>query len=321
MAHDETEWDRYLPDPAVDYRAVTGTPVRIGPEADNQIPLQLAGGPTLFLGLDRTEDPRAPGTVVELQLDWTRLPGPPASGITPLLVAWTPGGGVLQLAPEEPDPGEVAPGMRILGGPELVLRVPPAQVRTWIARLLSLPRRDVLDRRGEQLVWLGDLDPAGRLLLQRIVRTDRCLVVQPAGTAEADRLAPPSAFADLDPRLRARLAGSTRVYGPQGHLSAELYAVESERGPDGTDRTVARVHAMAGRWGRPDVTIGRPTWRNDDGPSRWWMTVHESPDGCPIPVEVPELAGAAWWVECGRLLPSPPPARSPAHRRRHPGDR
>lgn len=321
MAHDETEWDRYLPDPAVDYRAVAGTPVRIGPEADNQIPLQLAGGPTLFLGLDRTEDPRAPGTVVELQLDWTRLPGPPASGITPLLVAWTPGGGVLQLAPEEPDPGEVAPGMRILGGPELVLRVPPAQVRTWIARLLSLPRRDVLDRRGEQLVWLGDLDPAGRLLLQRIVRTDRRLVVQPAGTAEADRLAPPSAFADLDPRLRARLAGSTRVYGPQGHLSAELYAVESERGPDGTDRTVARVHAMAGRWGRRDVTIGRPTWRNDDGPSRWWMTVHESPDGCPIPVEVPELAGAAWWVECGRLLPSPPPARSPAHRRRHPGDR
>lgn len=308
MAHDETEWDRYLPDPAVDYRTVAGTPVRVGPEADNQIPLQLAGGPTLFVGVDRTEDPRAPGTVVELQLDWTRLPGPPAAGITPLLVAWTPGGGVLQLAPEEPDALEVAPGMRILGGPELVLRVPPAQARAWIARLLALPRREVLDRRAEQLVWLGDLDHAGRLLLQRITRTGRGLVVEPAGTAEADRLAPPSAFAGLDPLLRARFAGSTRVYGPQGHLSAELYAVERERGPDGTEQAIDRVRAMAGRWGRPDFTTGSPTWRNGDGASRWWMTVHESPAGCPIPLEVPELAGAACWVESGRLLPSPPAA-------------
>jgi len=246
--------------------------------------------------------------VVELQLDWTRLPGPPAAGITPLLVAWTPGGGVLQLAPEEPDALEVAPGMRILRGPELVLRVPPAQARTWIARLLALPRREVLDRRAEQLVWLGDLDHAGCLLLQRITRTGRGLVVEPAGTAEADRLAPPSAFAGLDPLLRARFAGSTRVYGPQGHLSAELYAVERERGPDGTEQAIDRVRAMAGRWGRPDFTAGSPTWRNGDGASRWWMTVHESPAGCPIPLEVPELAGAACWVESGRLLPSPPAA-------------
>lgn len=312
MSDNASAWNRFIPHPGIDFRGPAGAPVRVGPEADNQLALQLRDGPTLFISFDRSEDPSAPGTTVELTMDWTRVPGPPAPGITPLVVAWTPGGGVLQLAPEQPDDAEVAPGARILGGPELVLNVPPTQVPTWIGRLLALPRRSVLDPRREQTVWLGAVDEHGRLVLQRMVHTGHDIVLEPAGTADPDRLAPPWALGHLDPLLRARRAGSTRVYGRSGeHLSADLFAIEADVGVDGVDLSPARLRAAADRRAPMDGTSALPIWRWTDGGIRRWITLHESRQTCPIPLEVPELDGAAGWVECGES-PSPAAPRPPA---------
>ena len=319
MPHDANAWLPFLPVVDGGYDQVAGTPVTIWPAADGQIAMTLRDGPALFVSFDSDEDPHAASTLVEITLDWTRVPGPPASGITPLVVAWTTGGGVWQLAPEHPDPGEVAPGMRVLGGPEFVLAVHPRHLRYWVERLLAMPRRSVLDRRAEQVLWLGAVDPAGRPLLQRIRHTARTIELDPAGSVDHDRMAPASALADLDPRLRARWAGSTRVYAGTGHLTADLFAVESERAADGIERAGERVHEALRRlgWSRED-NGELTTWRQSDGPSRSWVTVHPTRASCPIPLQVQELDGAACWVERGQFLTDEPvqPGRSRSGPRR-----
>lgn len=303
MPPDANAWARFLP--AVDggYDRIAGTPVTIWPAADGQIAMTLLDGPALFVSFDSDEDPHAAGALAQITLDWTRVPGPPASGITPLVAAWTTGGGVWQLAPEHPDPSGVAPGMRVLGGPEFVLAVPPGQLRYWVGLLLAMPRRSVLDRRVEQVLWLGAVDPAGRPLLQRIRQSARNIEIEPVGSVDPDMLAPASALADLDPRIRARWAGSTRVYAGTGHLTAELFAVESERAADGIERAGDRVHEALRRlgWSR-EVNGNLTTWRQSDGPSRRWVSVHQTRASCPIPLQVQELDGAACWVERGQFL-------------------
>lgn len=315
MPHDANAWLSFLPAVDCEYDRVAGTPVTIWPAADGQIVLTLRDGPALFVSFDSDEDPHAAGTFAEITLDWTGVTGPPASGITPLVVAWTAGGGVLQLAPEHPDPGEVAPGMRLLGGPEFVLAVPPRQLRYWIHQLLAMPRRSVLDRRMEQVLWLGAVDPNGWPSLQRICHGDRSIEVHLVGSVHPDLLAPVSALAGLDPRTRARWAGSTRVYAGAGHLTAELFAVESERGVDGIERAGERLHEALRRlgWSREDGG-GRTTWRQSDGPSRWWVALHPTRASCPIPLQVPELDGAARWVERGEFLAVEPVQPVPASR-------
>lgn len=319
MPHDPRSWDAYLPAADVGHGGIAGTVVDVGPEADGQLVLSLRDGPALFVSFDRAEDPAAPETTVELTLDWTRVPGPPASGITPLLVAWTAGGGVLQLAPEEPDPAQIAPGARVLGGPELLLRVPPRDVLTWIDRLLRLPRRFRLDPRPEQLVWLGGLDPAGRLQLHRLRLTPRRIELEPAGSAAASDLAPASPLAGPMPALRTRWAGRTEAIGPTGRLTAELFAVESMPGPDASEGAPRHVVEALDRigWSR-DARASPPVWRQaGDGVTRWFA-LHRDPAGCPVPLQIPELAGAGCWIERGELLappsrsspPSPPPRRS-----------
>ncbi|WP_420124543.1 hypothetical protein [Nakamurella sp.] len=317
MPHDPTTWDALLPAAGVDRSGRWGTTVDVGAEADGQIVVALRGGPALFVSFDRDEDPSAPATTVDLTLDWTRLPGPPASGISPLLVAWTGGGGVLQLAPEEPDPWGTAPGARVLGGPEFVLRIPPREVSTWIDRLLRLPRRCRLDPRPEQLVWLGGLDPSGRLQLTRLRRTPHRIELTPAGTAAASDLGPVPPLVDLLPAMRTRWAGATEVIGPSGRLIAELFAVESSLGPDGTDRTADQVVDALDRsgWTR-DGRPGPPVWRQaGDGVTRWFG-LHQDPARCPVPLQVPELAGATCWIERGELLSPPAAAPAPSPRRR-----
>ena len=310
MPHDPRSWDAYLPAADVGHGGIAGTVVDVGPEADGQLVLSLRDGPALFVSFDRAEDPAAPETTVELTLDWTRVPGPPASGITPLLVAWTAGGGVLQLAPEEPDPAQIAPGARVLGGPELLLRVPPRDVLTWIDRLLRLPRRFRLDPRPEQLVWLGGLDPAGRLQLHRLRLTPRRIELEPAGSAAASDLAPASPLIDLLPTLRTRWAGTTQAMGPVGRLTAELFAVESEHVADGSDQAADRVFEALRRVGWPRDGDGwPPVWRQvGDGVTRWFA-MHQDLTRCPVPLQIPELAGASCWIERGELL-TPPPSRS-----------
>lgn len=307
MPHDPRAWDGYLPHPGIDYGPVAGTAVEVGAEADGQIVLVLRDGPALFVSFGRDEDPSAPATTVGITLDWTRILGPPAAGITPLVVAWTAGGGVLQLAPEEPDPLGTAPGARVLGGPEFGMSVPARAVPLWIDRLLRLPRRFTLDRRPEQLIWLGGLNGGGRLQLDRLHRTEERLVLAPAGTADAGELAPGSPLAGLAPALRSRWAGATHTQGPTGRLTAELFAIESERAAGGAERApdlvVESLHR--GGWTR-DGSVRPPTWRQiGDGVTRW-VTVHADPTGCPVPIEVPELAGACCWVERGELLAAPP---------------
>lgn len=319
MPHDPRDWDPYLPHPTVDYGAVAGTTVEVGAEADGQIVLTLRDGPALFVSFGRDEDPFAPGTKVEITLDWTRVEGPPATGVTPLIVAWTAGGGVLQLAPEVPDPAGTAPGARVLGGPEFVLCVPPSDAPVWIDRLLRLPRRFVLDRRPNHLVWLGGLDPAGRVQLSRLRRTEHQLLLDPAGAVDAAGLAPGSPLTDLAPGLRSRRAGGTRADGPAGRLSAELFAVESDRADDGSDQAAARlIDSMRGTGWTRDSTPWPPVWRHiGDGVTRW-VALHENRSSCPVPLQVPELDGASCWVERGELLaaPSAPAAPPPARPRR-----
>lgn len=322
MAPDSLEWDTCLPGPEVDFRAIAGHPVRVGAEADGQIVLLCRDGPALFVSFDRTEDPTAPGTTVDITLDWTRVAGPPASGVTPLVVAWTAGGGVLQLAPEEPDPGADAPGARTLGGPEFGLRVPPRQAAVWIDRLLRLPRRFALDHRPEQLVWLGGLDPGGRVQLHRLHRNESHLSLEPAGSVDAVTVAPDSPLERLLPGLRTRLAGRSHVSGPHGRLTAELYAVESVTADDGSEQAAGLVGGAMGRagWARDDSTP-RPLWRRTHDGVTEWVALHADPGGCPIPLDVPELRGAACWVERGELLAAPPspsvsPSVSPSSRRR-----
>lgn len=322
MPHDPRTWDAFLPAAGIGGGGIAGTVVEVGDEADGQIVLTLTNGPALFVSFDRAEDPLAPGTAVELTFDWTRVAGPPASGITPLVVAWTAGGGVLQLAPEEPDPLDVAPGARLLGGPEFVLRVPAHDLVAWIDRLIRLPRRFVLDRRPDQLIWLGDLDPDGRrLVLHRLRRAEHHLLLDPAGTAAVSDLAPTSPLIGPLPSARSRWAGRTEVVGPAGRLTADLFAVESEYRADGSDRAVGRVVEALSRIGWPrDGQRWPPVWRQaGDGRTRWWA-VHEDPSGCPIPLLVPELGGAACWVERGELLrlPAPPPPAAPGRRIRRP---
>lgn len=317
MTHDPRTWDAFLPAAGVGAGGIAGTIVDVGPEADGQLVLALRNGPALFVSFDRDEDPLAPATTVELTLDWTRLAGPPASGITPLVVAWTVGGGVLQLAPEEPDPAGTAPGARVLGGPEFTLRIPPREISTWIDRLLRLPRRWRLDPRAEQLVWLGGLDPAGRLLLHRMRQTPHRIELDPAGSAAASDLAPVPPLIDLLPAMRTRWAGVTEVIGPAGRLNAELFAVESSVGDDGGDRTADQVVDALDRsgWTR-DVRPGPPVWRQaGDGVTRW-IGMHQDPARCPVPLQVPELAGAPCWIERGELLSPPGAATAPSPRRR-----
>lgn len=318
VARDPGKWDVFLPhaDPHR-YDGAAGTTVVVGPEADGQIAMLLGNGPALFVSFDRTEDPDGPATTVDITLDWTRVAGPPAAGITPLVVAWTAGGGVLQLAPEERDPLGVAPGARVLGGPEFVLRVSPAEVPAWIDRLIRLPRRSVLDPRPVQLIWLGGRDRDGRLLLHRLRRTEYRLLLDPAGTAAVSDLAPPSPLVDLLPTLRARRAGATRAVGPAGRLTAELFAIESQDGADGRDQAADHVDtALRGLGWAWDEGAWPPVCRQvGDGVTRWYAR-HENLSRCPVPLQVPELAGASCWVERGELLTPPSPAAPPLPRRR-----
>lgn len=265
---------------------------------DGDVAVRLADGAAVLVTFDPADDPDDGPTRAGVTIDWSLLPGRPAAGVTPVVVAWTDGGGVVQLAPEVPDPGADAPGARTLGGPELRLDVRPGDVAAWVARLVALPRRRVLAR-PEQVVWLGDLDGSGHAVLRRLVTAPGRLVEHAVGTVEVERLCPPDAWAGSG--LRTRRVGVERVYTGSAHLTCELFAVEPRPGSDGVDQAPGDVRRMADAWG--DRQGSAPaTWERDDHGVRRWLTLHPTLDTCPVRVQVPELLGASCWLERGEAV-------------------